>query len=58
MFNINSFYRKDALKLHYLCFFLRKKLLKNRKTCFMSRVLNEIKCKTTSKTTKKLKSLS
>ena len=56
MFNVISFYPTDALKLHYLRFILRKELLKNRKVCFMSHVLNEVKCKITSKTTKKLKS--
>ena len=56
MFNVISFYPTDALKLHYLRFILRKKLLKNRKVCFMSHVLNEVKCKITSKTTRTLKS--
>ena len=34
MFNINSFYRKDVLKLHYRCFFYENNLKAKLKTYF------------------------
>ena len=56
MFNITLFYHTDVLKLHYLFFFsLENNFKKNRKTYFVSQGLNEIKCKITLKTTRKLK---
>ena len=55
MFNVNSFHRTEVLKLHYLCFFLRKQLQKSSKAYFESQGLNEIKCKITSKLQENLK---
>ena len=56
MFNITLFYHTDVLELHYLFFFsLENNFKKNRKTYFVSQGLNEIKCKITLKTTRKLK---
>ena len=53
MFNMNLFYRTDVLELQYLPFFSLEK--KNRKAYFASQGLNEIKCKITLKTKRKLK---
>ena len=56
MFNITLFYHTDVLELHYLFFFsLENNFKKNRKTYFVSQGLNEIKCKITLKTARKLK---
>ena len=56
MFNITLFYHTDVLELHYLFFFsLENNFKKNRKTYFVSQGLNEIKCKITLKTKRKLK---
>ena len=53
MINNYSFCHTDVLKLHYLCFFTKITLNRNRKTYFVSQDLNQIKF--TSKATKELK---